>query len=202
MTAPRAAVLLGLGGALAGVVAKAADASPWRWAEDLGHHPAAWLLAVAAVARLSPTAGSAAARSAVFFAAMTAAYYGWADLAQGAGPGVWRLALVWWVLSATAVPAYALAVRAAASSQDSAGGRHRAPLAGAALALAGGLALAEGAMPDRPVQLVVSVVVALAITTAVPVQRLTRVWALALLAPGALLATAALAAARGAHLLP
>lgn len=197
MTRRRSAVpLLALAGALAGVAAKAADKSPWRWADDLGHYPAVWLLAVAAVARLSPTAASAAARSAVFFAAMTAAYYGWTDLVQGAGPAVWRLALVWWVLSTTAVPAYAVVVRAAAVDVRAA------PVAGAALALAGGLALAEGATPDRPVQLVASVLAALVVTTALPVERRTRAWALALLVPGALLAAAPLAAARSIHLLP
>lgn len=197
MTRHRSAVpLLALTGAFAGVAAKAADASACRWAEDLGHYPAAWLLALAAMARLSPTAASAAARSAVFFAVMTAAYYGWADLVQGAGPGVWGLALAWWALSATAVPAYAVLVRAAAVDARAA------PVAGAALALAGGLALAEGRTPDRPVQLVASVVVALVIAGVLPAQPRTRAWALVLLAPGALLASAALAAVRSAHLLP
>jgi hypothetical protein len=197
VTRHRSAVpLLVLAGALAGVAAKAADASPWRWAEDLGHYPAAWLLAVAVVARWSPTTTGAAARSAVFFAVMTAAYYGWADLVQGAGPGTWRLAAVWWALSATAVPAYSVLVRAAAVDVRAA------PVAGAVLALAGGLALAEGATPDRPVQLVASVVVALLITCALPAEHRTRARALVLLVPGALVASAALAAVRGAHLLP
>lgn len=197
MTRRRSAVLLlALAGALAGVAAKAADASPWRWAEDLGHFPAAWLLAVAVVARLSPTARSAAVGSAAFFATMTAAYYGWADLVQGAGPAVWPLAVVWWGSSATAVPAYAVLVRAAAVAVRAA------PVAGAALALAGGLALAEGATPGRPVQLVASVVAALAIAGALPAERRTRAVALVLLAPGAVVAAAGLAAARGAGLLP
>ncbi|TNM63261.1 hypothetical protein FHN55_15650 [Streptomyces sp. NP160] len=198
MSRARAVQLLAAAGALAGVAAKAADESGWRWAADLGSQPAAWLLAVAAVARLSPTAPSAAAGTAVFFASMTAAYYAWADLVQGAGPAVWPLAVTWWLLSVTAVPAYALVVRSASLWPA---GRWS-PAAGAALALAGGLALAEGVAPDQPVQVVASVVAALVVTTALPVQVRTRAWALALLAPGALLAAAALSAARGAHLLP
>jgi hypothetical protein len=41
----RAAALLALVGALAGVTTKAADGSPWTWAADLGTYPAAWVLA-------------------------------------------------------------------------------------------------------------------------------------------------------------
>jgi len=38
-------------GVLAGVAAKAADESGWRWAADLGSYPAAWVLAVAVIGR-------------------------------------------------------------------------------------------------------------------------------------------------------
>jgi len=46
MTAPtrvptRAPALAGAGGLTAGIAAEAADGSGWRWAEELGHYPAA-----------------------------------------------------------------------------------------------------------------------------------------------------------------
>jgi hypothetical protein len=62
--------LLGL---LAGVAAKAADESGLRWAADLGSYPAAWVLAVALLGRAAWSVPAAAARSAVFFAAMSVA---------------------------------------------------------------------------------------------------------------------------------
>ena len=88
-------------GVLAGIAAKAADESGMTWAADLGTYPAAWVLAVALIGRYAPTLLLAAVRAAVFFAAMTVAYYTWAAVVLNFG---WSSLLVpWLVLSSTAV---------------------------------------------------------------------------------------------------
>ena len=66
---PACAVL----GLVAGALAEAADESGLRWAADLGSYPAAWVLAVALLGRAAWSVPAAAARSAVFFAAMSVA---------------------------------------------------------------------------------------------------------------------------------
>lgn len=101
-----AAALLGV---LAGVLAKAADESGRSWAADLGSYPAAWVLAVALLGWSAPTWAAAVSRSAVFFAAMTVAYYAWAAEVLDFGWDV-RLLVIWLLLSVTAVPATAVAV--------------------------------------------------------------------------------------------
>ncbi|RBY89418.1 DUF6518 family protein [Blastococcus sp. TF02A-30] len=175
-------------GLLAGVAAKAADESGWRWAADLGSYPAAWVLAVALIGRFAPAPLVAAARAAAFFAAMTLAYYAWAAWVLGFG---WnRLLPIWLVLSATAVAATA----AVASWATGRAGL----LPGAAVALAGGIVLAggeflplwyrltgtgDGAPLVHPVQGVVDAVVALVLVVALPRHRSTRGWGLLLLAP-------------------
>ncbi|WP_113800437.1 DUF6518 family protein [Blastococcus sp. TF02-8] len=176
-------------GVLAGVAAKAADESGWQAAADLGTYPAAWVLAVVLVGRSAPTAVAAAARAAVFFAAMTLAYYAYAAWVLHFG---WsRLLPVWLVLSATAV-----AVTAAGSWWAT---RRSGPLPGAGLALAGGIALAggaflplwrrltgtaaEGELLLHPVQGVVDGVVAVLLVAMLPRHLTTRLWGLALLAP-------------------
>ncbi|WP_346623855.1 DUF6518 family protein [Blastococcus montanus] len=171
--------------------AKAGDESGWQWAGDLGTYPAAWVLVVALIGRFAPGAGAAAVRAAVFFASMTAAYYGWAVVVLGFGYDP-DLILAWLFLAATAVAAFA-AVGWWAT-------RRPGPVAGALLALAAGTALADGAVrglylswtgsavPSRPVQAAVEVVVALAVTLALPRFRSARLWALGLLLPMAWLA--------------
>jgi hypothetical protein len=176
----RAALLAGLG-ALAGVVAKVADESGPTWAADLGSYPAAWVLAVALLGRASPTARAAAVRSAVFFAAMSVAYYAWAALALGFG---WnRLLVAWLVLSGTAVPVVAVAVRAAT--------RRSGLLPGALLAGVAGIVLGGGAVlgdpAAHPVQAVADVAVA-GVLVLLPRAGRTRLAALVLLAPATWLA--------------
>jgi hypothetical protein len=175
-------------GVLAGVAAKAADESGWRWAADLGSYPAAWVLAVALIGRSAPSAATAAFRAAAFFASMTMAYYGYAALVLGFG---WnRLLPVWLVLSATAVAVTAGVAREAT--------RRPGALPGAAVALAAGIVLAGGeflplwyrltgtgggAPLVHPVQGVVDVVVAVVLVLVLPRHRSTRGWGLLLLAP-------------------
>ncbi|NEK86512.1 hypothetical protein GCU60_12220 [Blastococcus saxobsidens] len=178
-------------GALAGAAAKAADESGLQWAADLGTYPAAWVLVVALIGRFAPGLGAAAGRAAVFFAAMTAAYYGWAVFVLGFGYEP-ELILAWLALSATAVAAFAVVTWWAC--------RRPGLLAGAVLALAGGTAFAHGAVrglylswtgaavPLRPVQAVVEVVVALVVTLVLPRAPSTRLWAVGLLLPMAWLA--------------
>ena len=170
-------------GVLAGVAAKVADESSWRWAADLGSFPAAWVLAVALLGRAAGSPRSAAVAAAVGFTAMTVAYYAWAALVLGFG---WTLELpVWLVLSVTAVPVFAVVV------QEST--RRAGALPGALLAVASGVVLARGAvgrLPDgdvRPVQLVADVVVAVLVCGVLPRHRSTRAWALALTLPLAVL---------------
>lgn len=164
-------------GLVAGALAKAADESGLRWAADLGSYPAAWVLAVAALGGAAPTVRTAAARAAVFFAAMSVAYYVWAALVLGFG---WNSLLVaWLLLSATAVPAVAAAVQWAA--------RRPGPVPGALLAGTAGIVLAGGAVLGdagaHPVQAAADVVVAGVLTAVLPRHGRTRLWASALLLP-------------------
>ncbi|MCF6745061.1 hypothetical protein E9529_12380 [Blastococcus sp. KM273128] len=183
-----------LGGVLAGVAAKAADESGWRWAADLGTYPAAWVLAVALIGRAAPSLLPAAVRAAVFFAAMTLAYYAYAAWVLHFG---WnRLLPVWLGLSATAVALTSAGVWWAT--------RRSGPLPGAVLALAAGIVLARGEFlalwwavtdpvdgapaPVHPVQGVVDAAVALVLVLVLPRSRSARVWGLLLLAPATVLA--------------
>jgi hypothetical protein len=166
-----------LGGALAGIAAKAADGSAWRWAEELGHYPAAWVLAVALIGWRAPSPRAAAVRSAVFFAAMTVAYYAWAALVLDRG---WegRLLVAWLVLSATAVPVTAAAVHWST--------RRSGRLPGALLATAAAITLGGGVLADvvdHPVQAVVDVLVTAVLVVVAPRDGRTRTWAVVLTAP-------------------
>ncbi|MGY1689410.1 DUF6518 family protein [Geodermatophilus sp. SYSU D01105] len=191
---PRALEWAVLSGLLAGVVAKAADESVLRWAADLGTYPAAWVLAVAVIGRAAPTVAAAAVRPAVFFAAMSVAYYAWAALVLGFG---WsRLLVAWLLLSATAVPATAVGAWWAT--------RRDGVLPGAVMALTAGVVLAggeaaallwtltggagPGAGTLHPVQGVVDVVGAVLLVAVLPRSGRTRLWALVLLAPATWLA--------------
>ncbi|WP_138759026.1 DUF6518 family protein [Modestobacter altitudinis] len=169
--------LVAVAGVLAGIVAKAADESGWRWAADLGSYPAAWVLAVALLGRAAPSVQAAVTRSAVFFAAMTPAYYTWAALVLGFGWDV-RLLVAWLVLSATAVPVTAAAVQWA--------GRRSGWPAAALLATAAGITLGGGALADaadHPVQAIADVVVAVVLVAVLPRDGRTRVAAVALTVP-------------------
>lgn len=166
-----------LGGVLTGVAAKAGDESGWRWAADLGSYPAAWVLVVALIGWSAPSAAAAALRSGVFFAAMTVAYYAWAALVLDFGWSV-RLLVAWLVLSATAVPATAVAAHVAT--------RGSGWLPGALLAMAAGITLGGGALADagdHPVQAVADVVVALVLVVVLARDLRTRSWAAALTLP-------------------
>lgn len=102
-------LLASLGGVLAGALAKIADELPALGV--LGQvltGVAMWLLAAALVARLAPSPCAAAARTAVFFAAMCVGYFGYAALVLGF-PNPGRYALAWLILSVTVMPALAAA---------------------------------------------------------------------------------------------
>lgn len=192
-TGARTGLLAGLG-LLAGVAAKAADASGVSWLADLGSYPAAWVLAVALIAWSAPSTRQAATGSAVFFAVMSVGYYGWAVGVLGFGLRANLVLLAAWaVLSLTAVPAFAAVVREACV--------RRGALPGVLLAGAASLALADRTSwllvvrPDgvvlHPVQGVVAAVVALVVAGVLPRHHRTRVLALVLLLPAAVLTTAA-----------
>ncbi|NEK59944.1 hypothetical protein GCU56_18980 [Geodermatophilus sabuli] len=174
--------LLAVLGLLAGSVAKAADESSLAWAADLGSYPASWVLAVAVIGRAAATPRAAAVRAAVFFAAMSVAYYAWAALVLGFG---WnRLLGAWLLLSVTAVPAVGAAAQWAT--------RRAGPLPGGLLAGAAGIVLAGGAvLPGpgaHPVQAVADVLVAAVVVVVLPRHGRTRLWALVCLAPATWLA--------------
>ncbi|GAA4739918.1 hypothetical protein GCM10023328_21250 [Modestobacter marinus] len=172
-----ALALAALAGVLAGVAAKAGDESGWGWAADLGSYPAAWVLAVALIGWAAPAPRAAALRAGVFFAAMTVAYYGWAALVLDFGWSV-RLLVAWLVLSATAVPATAVAAHVAT--------RRSGWLPGALLATAAGITLGGGALTDaagHPVQAAADVVVVLVLVVVLARDLRTRLWAAALTLP-------------------
>jgi hypothetical protein len=175
-------------GVLVGIAAKAADESGIDWAADLGSDPAAWVLTVALIGRLAPTLPVAAGRAAVFFAAMTLAYYGWAVGVLGFGYEP-DLILAWLALSVTAVAAVAAVTWWAT--------RRPGVVAGGLVALVAGTALVGGAlrklylwwdgsveaMALQTVQAAVELVAVLVISLVLPLHRRTRVWALALVLP-------------------
>jgi len=183
------------GGVLAGIAAKAADESPWRWAADAGTYPAAWVLVVAVIGWAAPSPGVAALRSAAFFAAMTLGYYGWAAAVLGFG---WQpdLVAIWLLLSATAVAATGAVVHWAT--------RRAGWLPGALLGVPAGLVLGSGAVrqtwlrwndpalaalvPARPVQTIAELVTVVALVAVLPVHRSTRLWALLWVLPATWLA--------------
>ena len=192
MPLPRRSQWLRLGGfailgVVAGIAAKAADESGIGWAADLGTFPAAWVLVVAVIGRSAPAPVPAAVRAAVFFGAMTVAYYAWAAVVLGFG---WSPQLLpWLLLSSTAVAGAAVAARE--------GTRRSGALPGALMAMAAGIALAGGSLhrlgqvlagdlPDvagRPVQAAVDVLVAVLLVVVLPRHRDTRLWALVLVVP-------------------
>ena len=164
-------------GVLAGIAAKAADESGHRWAADLGSYPAAWVLAVALIGWSAPSGRAAAVRAAVFFAAMTVAYYAWAALVLHFGWNV-RLLIAWLLLSVSAVPATAVAAHWST--------RRSGWLPGALLAMAAAITLGGGALGNaggHPVQAVADVVVAVLLVAVLPRDGRTRIWAVGLTLP-------------------
>jgi len=163
--------LLAVLGALTGIAAKAADESSWRWAADLGSYPAAWVLGVALIGRSAPTWRAAAGRAAVFFVAMSLAYYAWAAWVLGFG---WSRAMpAWLLLSVTVVPVFCMCTWWATQRAG--------VLPGAMLALSAGITIAEGA--GGGVQRVVDVVTVAALVLLLPRHRSTRLWAVVLTLP-------------------
>jgi hypothetical protein len=185
---PVAAPVLAAAGVLAGVLAKAADESGWSWARDLGSFPAVWVLTVALLGRFAPSWRAAVVRAAVFFAAMSIAYYAWAAEVLDFG---WNRPLLgsWLVLSLTAVPATALAAWWASRRAGLLPGALLAVLA--AIAFGGGvvrqqLGIWTGSQPylmAQPVQAAVDMVVALVLVLVLPQHWRTRLWAVALTVP-------------------
>jgi hypothetical protein len=175
-------------GVLAGIAAKAADESGWGWAADLGSFPAAWVLIVALIGRFAPSWRAAALRSAVFFAAMSIAYYAWAAEILDFG---WNNQLLadWLVLSCSAIPATALAAWWASRRAGVIPGALLA--VPAAIAFGGGvvrqqLGIWTGSQPflmAQPVQAAVDIVVTLVLVLALPQHWRTRLWAAALTVP-------------------
>jgi hypothetical protein len=184
--------IIGLG-TTCGVAAKVADESQVRWVGDLGTYPAAWVLALALIGWLAPTPGRAALRAGTFFVAMCLAYYAWASSMMGfpVAYDIW----LWTGLAASAVPVLAAAVRWAGNRQ----GR----LPGLILATVAALAVADGTVwqlwwawggngapegfPLRPFQALTNVTVALVVAGVLPRDHLTRVWAIVLLIPIAII---------------
>jgi len=177
---------------LAGIAAKEADESQITWASNLGDYPAAWVLALALIGRFSPGLVQAAVRAAVFFVAMCLAYYAWARYAMEFP--VDRDFYFWMILAVTAVPAISAVVRWASL--------RRGALAGLLIAGVGALAVVDGLawqlwwawvlnqapddFPLRPVQGIISIVVALIVTGLLPKHTTTRMYAFALLLPSAM----------------
>jgi hypothetical protein len=174
-------------GLLTGIAAKAGDESGWRWAADLGSDPAAWVLAVALIGRYAPTSALAALRGAVFFAAMTVAYYGWAAWVLDMGSDR-DLVVIWLMLSATAVATFSAVIWWSTRRPGPAAGALVA--LGAATAQVGGAVhrlhlWADGALVElvNPVQAVVEVATALVMALVLPRHRSTRIWAVLLIVP-------------------
>jgi hypothetical protein len=177
-------------GALSGVAAKVADESRVSWLSDLGTYPAVWVAALAVVARLSPSARTAALRATGFFTIMCAAYYAWSTYILGFG-GSARLLVLWAAVALFVVPPLAAAVQWAFA--------HRGLLPGLVVAVVAATPLTDGTVwqmwwayvlraapenfPLRPVQALVSVAVAVSIAGLLPRHTGTRLWAAALLVP-------------------
>ena len=185
---PMALPALAALGVLAGVLAKIADESSWRWAADLGSFPAAWVLTVTLLGRFAPSWRAAGLRAAVFFVAMSIAYYAWAAEVLDWG---WNRQLLgsWLVLSVTAVPATGLAAWWASRRPGVLPGALLAVLA--AIAFGGGVVRQQigiwtGSQPylmAQPVQAAVDIVVALVLVLGLPQHWRTRLWAVALTVP-------------------
>jgi hypothetical protein len=171
-----------LAGAAAGIVAKIADESTIGWLGDLGTYPAVWVLAVAVIARTTPTAGVAATGAGAFFAAMVGGYYGWASLVLGFPPG--PEPLYWITIATLVVPLVAGAVWWAIRSLGA--------MPGLMLAATASLAVLNGATPRavlaarghlpvelvRPVQVVAEAAVIILLLVVLPRHRRTRWWAI------------------------
>ncbi|TVR70135.1 MAG: hypothetical protein EA415_13260 [Sphaerobacteraceae bacterium] len=178
---------------LSGASAKAADESGLNWASGLGDHPAMWVLALALIGWLAPSPGRAAIRAVIYFVVMCLAYYAWAAFVLNfpVAYDIW----FWIGLAATAVPLFAAVLRWTRDQHGILPGFILATVA--ALAVIDGVvwqlwwAWVENGAPDgfplRPFQAVVNIAVALTIAGVFPRDHRTRVWALLLLIPIAIL---------------
>ena len=189
------AVLAGLAllAVISGIAAKEADESQFRWAANLGNYPAAWVLILALIGRLSQGFVQAALRSSVFFVSMCLAYYAWARYVMEFP--VDRDFYLWTALAVSAVPVIATIVRWASFRQG--------VFAGLTLASVGALAVADGLawqlwwawvlneapddFPLQPFQGLLSIAVALVVAGGLPRHTSTRRYALVLLLPVAVL---------------
>lgn len=110
---PRFVTLATVAGALAGVIAKWADENGPGWLGDLGTDLPFWVALAAAIGWFARSRARAAVASALFFLAMTAAYYAWAAI-------VLRFpfessAAIWFALAAVVCPFLSVAMNAARS---------------------------------------------------------------------------------------
>jgi hypothetical protein len=180
-------------GTTCGIAAKAADESQLHWASNLGNFPAAWVLALALIGWLAPTPGRAALRAGAFFVAVCLAYYAWASSMMGfpVAYDIW----LWTGLAASAVPVLAAAVRWTRDRHGLLPGLILATVA--ALAVVDGVvwqlwrAWREGGAPEwfplRPFQALINVTVALVVAGILPRDHRTRLWAIVLLLPSAII---------------
>jgi len=192
MTRPRQREALVVGalaalGVVAGVAAEAFHRSV-GWGAAQGSFTAASVLAVALVGRLAPRGSAAVLRSVVFYAAMSIAVCVSAAELFDVGWNFRQLA-AWLFLSATVVPALALALWWATQRAGL--------LPGALVAVPTAFVLAGGAvwwqievmtgrqphLVDRPVQAAFEAVTALVLLLALPRHASTRVWAVVLAVP-------------------
>jgi len=169
-------------GVLAGIAAKLADESGIGWLGDLGTYPAVWVLALGLIARVAPSAGAAAVRAGVFFAAMVGGYYAWAVLALGFPKGPELVA--WLAVATLAVPLVGAALWRAMRSNRAGAGLALATTA--ALAVVNGATLRAvlaltGHLPlelVRPVQVVAEIAVTILLIVVFPRHRRARWWAI------------------------
>lgn len=174
-------------GVACGVAAKLADGSALRWLSDAANYPAAYVLALALVARFSPTAPLAALRASAFFTSLCLAYYGWSQYVLGFLEA--RYLLAWSALAVTLVPAVAAVMWWAS--------RRSGVVAGLITAAIAAVPLAEGPLRQlwivhvqhvelpllHPVQAALAVVVATVVAGLLPRRTRTRVVAVAFTLP-------------------
>jgi hypothetical protein len=180
-------------GALCGVAAKAADTAATDWVNDLADFPAAYLLALALLARTAPSAVTSAVRAAAFFTTLCLAYYSWSSIVLGFGGG--RFLFAWTAVALTVVPLLAAVLQWASRRDDAGAGL----VTGLVMGLAAAAPLADGAprrlwslyisdaldsgVPLHLPQAVLDVTVAAIVAGLLPRHRRTRLVALALVLP-------------------
>jgi hypothetical protein len=181
-------------GLLAGVLAKLADQSTWRWATDLGTYPSAWIFALVVIAVIASSALRAGFLGGAFSVAAIVSYYAWSAIVLGFSVGLFPL--LWMSVALVIAPVFAATIWIA----DQRGGI---PSAIAAAGV-GGIMLADGpiqqfwneltiGLPDdfpfHPVQAVFGVVFAVATIGMLVDSGRWRVAAAALTVPLAVVAS-------------